>query len=487
METLGNDYKLQKEAWVTGLNGTSLWETSLIVLASPIGVACQQILLYLLNLLIGNEAFDKLDFRFKLLIEFLPITFIYVSIFTDYIFTIISCLLSLLVVWSVYVTVVTNRSTSKTLTNAVDSVVSSFKGSKRPIAISNYRAAMMVMTCVAILSVDFPIFPRRFAKTESFGFSPMDIGVGSFIFASALVSKDSRDCDYLNRNTFKARFLEIIESTRTLIFLGLFKFFTHWFANYQVHVSEYGVHWNFFLTLAFVPLLSLTAILLTNSLHFPRSLKTWLPMAIGLFLSANYEFILQSNSSTFQNYVLSNSRSSTSFLNQNREGILGLIGFTSIHLAGISCGRFIFHERKDTANTSLFRYFLVLLILFSVFLSLFFFNEAYLSLETSRRLVNMQYVLFTMFINIATIFLFELLEYFHGIIWNIKLNTHVHSKTLELINKHSLVFFFVANLLVGLVNVSVVTLETDDSSAFIILTGYISLVICMTYVIDSLH
>jgi len=48
------------------------------------------------------------------------------------------------------------------------------------------------MTCLCILAVDFRIFPRRFAKTETFGVSLMDIGVGIYIVSSALTSKYAR-------------------------------------------------------------------------------------------------------------------------------------------------------------------------------------------------------------------------------------------------------------------------------------------------------
>ncbi len=36
-------------------------------------------------------------------------------------------------------------------------------------AISRLRAGMLLLTAISILGVDFPLYPRRFAKTEEYG------------------------------------------------------------------------------------------------------------------------------------------------------------------------------------------------------------------------------------------------------------------------------------------------------------------------------
>jgi phosphatidylinositol glycan class W len=57
----------------------------------------------------------------------------------------------------------------------------------------NYtRSFVNCSTAIVILGVDFVVFPRRFAKTETFGTGYMDIGVGCFVIINALVCPEAK-------------------------------------------------------------------------------------------------------------------------------------------------------------------------------------------------------------------------------------------------------------------------------------------------------
>lgn len=45
--------------------------------------------------------------------------------------------------------------------------------------ITLFRGGNLLMTCLSILAIDFHVYPRRFGKTELYGFSLMDTGAGT--------------------------------------------------------------------------------------------------------------------------------------------------------------------------------------------------------------------------------------------------------------------------------------------------------------------
>ena len=78
---------------------------------------------------------------------------------------------------------------------------------------------------------------------ETFGTGLMDVGVGLYVFSMALVSREAR------RQPGEG----LVRGWKTLVallVLGTGRLVTTKAAAYQEHASEYGVHWNFFFTLA---------------------------------------------------------------------------------------------------------------------------------------------------------------------------------------------------------------------------------------------
>ena len=127
---------------------------------------------------------------------------------------------------------------------AIPSALSSSLSVSPTAFVSLYRCGLLLSTAVAILGVDFVVFPRRLAKTEQLGVSPMDAGVGGFMFAAALTAPVAR------RLSFSPSLLDSVRRQLPVLALGGLRLLVVKLANYQEHVTEYGLHWNFFFTLA---------------------------------------------------------------------------------------------------------------------------------------------------------------------------------------------------------------------------------------------
>ena len=147
--------------------------------------------------------------------------------------------------------------------------------------LSNFRGAVVLVTCMSILAVDFGprVFDRRYAKTETFGVSLMDLGAGLFVYSSGLCSQWARQSDSFASSSSAAALQSGASSpspsssplsssfwgwwrwNRSVVAtlaLGGLRLAVNRALNYQEHASEYGLHWNFFVTLAAVWALAVT-------------------------------------------------------------------------------------------------------------------------------------------------------------------------------------------------------------------------------------
>jgi phosphatidylinositol glycan class W len=79
----------------------------------------------------------------------------------------------------------------------------------------------------------------------------MDVGVGSFVAASALTSRQSRGIVDSSKSRIDI-FISTVRGIIPVLVIGVARILAVKASNYQEHVSEYGVHWNFFFSLALI-------------------------------------------------------------------------------------------------------------------------------------------------------------------------------------------------------------------------------------------
>jgi phosphatidylinositol glycan class W len=344
--------------------------------------------------------------------------------------------------------------------------------------ITNYRGAMMVITCVAILAVDFRVFPRRFAKVENWGTSLMDMGVGSFVFTAGVVSVRSalKEANMGHRPPLSQRLLTSFRHSIPLLVLGTVRLISVKGLDYAEHVTEYGVHWNFFFTLGFLP----------PFVALFQSLFDLVPSyaLLSCLLAAIYEIALDWTS--LGSYILIAPR--TSLFSQNREGIFSFIGYLAIFLAGQSLGSIALPRppvlpKSSSLATRLRTTILGRLALASLlWTALFYFSTSYfgLRLSVSRRIANLPYVLWVASFNsyqitlccaIETV-LFPQLHKAPTSVEERQRSRDATSSVLFAFNRNGLAVFLVANLLTGAVNMSVPTLHVGVATAMAVLGTY---------------
>lgn len=347
-----------------------------------------------------------------------------------------------------------------------------------------YRGGMMIITCLAILAVDFKIFPRKFAKVETWGTSLMDLGVGSFVFSMGLVSARATLVDrYLSNKTSRISAMLIsLRQALSVLTLGAIRLVLVKSFNYQEHVTEYGVHWNFFITLGLLPpFVSLFDM-------FPRRIPL---IFISLAIAVGYELLL--NKSGLVAYLITAPRDS--LINKNREGLFSFIGYLSIFLFGKATG---FYALPSTVSLTSYFYpqskgdlvvvqkkksnvpkqssrarKVVMLIASGIFLQiLYYIARNYFRLIASRRFANLCYILYVCAFNLWNLALFILIE----VVVYGKPDQLEYAKmvpeSIDSVNANGLPIFLLANVSTGLVNMNVNTIDATNIQSIIVLMLY---------------
>ncbi|NWU88916.1 PIGW protein, partial [Upupa epops] len=479
-----------KEAFISNLNGTSLLEITLGLSLAPLCLLCRGLLLILYHLHYGKPLHSRKN---NLLLDFLvlvsPLVFS-CTVLSPVLFLVPTTIAAFCA--GIFSKIYSQRNckTQMPFRQIMKDFQRTSLDPEHIPAITMFRVYVNVLTAISILAVDFPQYPRRYAKTETYGTGVMDFGVGAFIFGNALVCPEVRQKSYETRSTFSNLARQFF-SVWPLILLGIGRLLSVKSLEYQEHTSEYGVHWNFFFTLAFVRLAA--SLLLAV---FPKT-KSWV---IAINLAVFYQLIL--NTTPLKMFILHGSNGTDTragFFNANREGLLSLFGYLAIYMASVQVGLWLLKCRNSVRSWMEGVSLLLLLVL--VLFAFLHVSQAYADL-VSRRMANLSYCVWII-AHCLTLFVFfvvtDLTLVFAKLLvkgasvpcsWDVaKLpNTSKRPKTeavpagreaklsliclISAINKNQLLFFLLANVLTGAVNILIDTIHCKTAFTLGILHLY---------------
>lgn len=395
---------------------------------------------------------------------------------------------------------------------------------------------VLISTTIMILAVDFRVFPRRNGKIEHFGLGLMDAGAICFLGINAVISPEVRllsTVDGFNASSKLKVFRKNAYSCCKLLIVGLIRLLTIKNLNYQEHVSEYGVHMNFFLVLVLIKLLGMAMSLAFNRLVFH-------PL-FGLSLICLHEILLKQFG--LSDYLQQDGHRH-SFLDKNKESFFTMIAYVGFYLSCFNLpGLLDFEapkalsasERQETrpsdvaANGDQRRYQAIRRLLgYALFYFVMFRLGDSLSERISRRNMNMAFTCLTL----SLVYLIGGLEILWAILYdrfyadrpprknsksysaadnqpadqltkkpinqspdqprNQSTNRDKNHPSSELIiqngyTNNGLIAFLLSNVLTGFVNMSTNTMQTGDLNAIILLFAYSFVVAISVCFLDSLH
>ncbi|XP_065210260.1 phosphatidylinositol-glycan biosynthesis class W protein-like [Planococcus citri] len=342
--------------------------------------------------------------------------------------------------------------------------------SKLP-CITSFRSIVNSFSIICILAADFKCFPERYLKTEIYGYGLMDTGVGLYVISNAFTNS------HFTKQTTKEKvkifpfILSTLKKVMPLLIIGVGRYIATAAVQYHQNVSEYGVHWNFFISLSVLAILNELLILFVNRIN-----TVYVLIVISLSL---HEFMLYAGVKSWVN----DDPSRVGFLASNKEGICSLLGYEVIYLCGIVIKHYLPRkgDKFEKYFSSMYK-FLIAFIVCTIFTML-----SEYTFGVSRKFANCGYIFW--------IISLSLISLIHGVsqefilyifnVTSLKNEKHVSVIPLimEAINYNGLVFFLAGNLLTGVINICVPTLTVNSTNGVLILIFYMSLccysVICL--------
>uniref|UniRef100_A0A0N4ZNF0 GPI-anchored wall transfer protein 1 n=1 Tax=Parastrongyloides trichosuri TaxID=131310 RepID=A0A0N4ZNF0_PARTI len=243
------------------------------------------------------------------------------------------------------------------------------------------RTCILIPTAIAILAVDFQIFPRSWGKTEYFGYSVMDVGTsGAFMMMGvgdeiALQKRQNNKVSIINKEN---SMIKNIPSWFLLFIIGIFRTISVYFINYHSHTSEYGIHWNFFITMGCV-------IILSNVIGRHIGVKT-----IVFSLILNWILL---RFFKLQEWGLCNDNSRDNLISANKEGIISVLGYFTIYQLYRMYGKYLINIKKSKENESYLPT-LKIISISLIFFTLQLISEIFIG-PPSRRVFNITFFLYT--------------------------------------------------------------------------------------------
>ncbi|KAA3670821.1 phosphatidylinositol glycan, class W [Paragonimus westermani] len=325
------------------------------------------------------------------------------------------------------------------------------------------RAVCMLLTCLMILCIDLPICPRRFAKTHTYGFSLMDTGTGWAIVISALSGARTLLQFRPVENLFRLAYRAVLP----LFILGIIRICAVSLLDYPQPPTEYGLHWNFFFTIAFVRLLSvlLTATLtiaerLFNSPKRMRFTCVFSFSVVALALSAFCENMVK-------RHLLDDAWPSTderlrSVLVANVEGLFSLPGYAAIYFFALFNFMVMKHLLTPRTKNRMSYSFSVCVLYHCTTTVAYGFYLELMGWETiSRRFATPSYVVFILFLCNCTMFVMTIPHWLHPFY------TATPSALTHILSSYAAVYFVLSNILTGVVNILVDTLRFLPHDSFV--------------------